>query len=92
MSKQALIDQIASTGVSKAEAEKAIKQVTDGITALLAAGEKVQLIGFGTFEGRHQAERQGRNPKTGEPLTITASVKPAFSAGEKLKAALNHKA
>lgn len=89
MSKQALIDQIAATGVTKAEAEKSIKQVVDGITALLAAGEKVQLIGFGTFEGRHQAERQGRNPKTGESLTIAASVKPAFTAGAALKAALN---
>lgn len=89
MSKQALIDQIASTGVTKTEAEAAIKHVTDGISALLAAGQKVQLVGFGTFEARPQAERQGRNPKTGEALTIPASIKPAFSAGEKLKAAVN---
>lgn len=90
MSKQALIDHIAATtGVTKAEAEKSIKLVTDGITGLLAAGEKVQLVGFGTFESRHQAERQGRNPRTGEALTIAASNKPAFSAGEKLKAAVN---
>lgn len=91
MSKQALIDAIALTGVSKTEAEKAIKLVTDGITAQLAAGEKVQLVGFGTFEPRHQAERAGRNPKTGEALTIPASIKPAFTAGEKLKAAVNGK-
>ncbi|AIX13086.1 DNA binding protein [Erwinia phage vB_EamM-Bue1] len=89
MSKQALIEAIAATGVTKTEAEKAIKLVTDGITSELQAGRKVQLIGFGTFEPRHQAERQGRNPSNGQAITIAASIKPAFSAGEKLKAALN---
>lgn len=91
MSKQALIDAIAATGVTKTEAEKAIKLVTDGITSQLVAGMKVQLVGFGTFEGRVQEAREARNPRTGETVHVEAKIKPAFTAGETLKAAVNAK-
>ncbi|MBG9484722.1 DNA-binding protein, partial [Bacillus thuringiensis] len=62
--------------------------VVESITNTLAAGEKVQLIGFGTFEVRERAARTGRNPQTGEEMQIAASKVPAFKAGKELKEAV----
>ena len=75
--------------LSKKNAEAAIDAVINAITEALVNGEKVQLIGFGTFEVRERAAREGRNPKTGEKLTIAASKNPAFKPGKALKEAVN---
>ena len=76
------------TGLTKKDAEKAVASVIDSITAALKAGEKVQLVGFGTFEVRDRAAKQGHNPRTGEPMTVPASKLPAFKAGKALKDAV----
>jgi DNA-binding protein HU-beta len=72
-------------GVAKKDSEKAVTAMLDGITDTLAKGDKVQLVGFGTFEARHRKEREGRNPKTGEKITIKATKVPAFKPGKALK-------
>ncbi len=72
-------------GLSKKAADAAVAAVLDTITEELVKGEKVQLIGFGTFEVRARAEKQGHNPKTGEAMTIAATKVPAFKAGKALK-------
>lgn len=77
------------TGMSKKDGEKAVAAVLDAVTEALAAGEKVQLVGFGTFEVRERGERTGRNLKTGEAITIAASKTPAFKAGKALKDAVS---
>ena len=90
MNKTQLIDVVAlKTGLKKAQAEAAVNAVNEAIAEALAAGDKVQLIGFGTYEVKTRAERSGRNPKTGETITIAASKAPAFSAGKALKDAVN---
>ena len=90
MNKTELIAAVAKeTGLPKQEADKAVKAVFDTIAAKLAEGEKVQLVGFGTFETVAKPEREGRNPKTGEQMTIAASKSPKFKAGKALKDALN---
>lgn len=76
---------VASTGLSKKDAEKAVEAVIDSITDALKKGEKVQLVGFGTFEVRERAARTGHNPKTNESIQIAASRVPAFKAGKALK-------
>lgn len=75
--------------LSKKDAEKVVGAVLDGITETLVAGDKVQIIGFGTFEVRERAARVGRNPKTGAELKIAASKVPAFKAGKALKEKVN---
>ncbi|HIS05270.1 MAG TPA: HU family DNA-binding protein [Candidatus Fimenecus stercoravium] len=75
-------------GLSKKDADAAVSAVFDAVTAELAKGEKVQLIGFGTFEVRERAAKTGRNPRTGETMTIPASKVPAFKAGAALKNAV----
>lgn len=70
------------------EATVVVQTVVESITNTLAAGEKVQLIGFGTFEVRERAARTGRNPQTGEEMQIAASKVPAFKAGKELKEAV----
>ena len=75
--------------ISKKDAEKAIKAFTDVVADELVKGEKVQLVGFGTFEVSERAEREGRNPKTREPMTIAASKSPKFKAGKALKDMVN---
>ena len=70
-------------------AEKAVNALFASIEEALVAGDKVQLIGFGTFEVRTREERKGRNPKNGEEITIPASKNPAFKAGKGLKEAVN---
>ena len=75
--------------ISQKDAEIAVKAVFDAIAESLALGEKVQLVGFGTFAVKERAAREGRNPKTGESMTIAASKVPAFAAGKALKDAVN---
>lgn len=76
------------TGFSKKDAEAAVSAVFSVVTDALVNNEKVQLVGFGTFEVRERAERQGHNPKTGEAMTVPASKVPAFKAGKALKDAV----
>ncbi len=90
MNKTELIAQIAEkSGLSKKDAEKALTAALDTITAALCAGEKVQLVGFGSFETKHREARTGRNPRTNEPIEIAASTTPVFKAGKALKDAVN---
>ena len=77
------------TELSKKDAEKALKAFTDVVAEELKKGEKIQLVGFGTFEVSERAAREGRNPQTGETMTIAASKAPKFKAGKALKDALN---
>ncbi|MCL6637353.1 MAG: HU family DNA-binding protein [Alicyclobacillus sp.] len=86
MNKNDLINKVAEqTGLKKKDAEAAVNSVFGAIEEALAAGEKVQVIGFGTFETRRRAARPGRNPQTGETIDIPASVVPAFKPGNRLK-------
>ena len=90
MNKTELIAAVAEKAESsKKDAEKALKAFTDVVTDELVKGEKVQLVGFGTFEVSERAEREGRNPKSGEPMTIAASKSPKFKAGKALKDMVN---
>ena len=75
--------------LTKVDTEKALKAFIDTVTEELKNGGKVQLVGFGTFEVTERAERQGRNPKTGEAITIPASKSPKFKAGKALKDIVN---
>jgi DNA-binding protein HU-beta len=87
--KQDLIAEVAAkTGLTKKDSEKAVNAFGEVVTEFLAKGEKVQLIGFGTFETRERAAREGRNPQTGEAIKIAATVVPAFKAGKALKDAV----
>lgn len=89
MTKVELIAAVAEAAeLTKKDAEKAVSATLDVITDALKNGEKVSLVGFGTFEVRERKERQGRNPQTREPMTIPASKLPAFSAGKALKDAV----
>ncbi len=86
MNKADLVDHVVSeTGMTKKDSEKAINAFFEGITSSLAKGDKVQLVGFGTFEVRERQAREGRNPSTGEKIAIAASKAPAFKAGKALK-------
>ena len=90
MNKTELVAAIADeAGLSKKDAEKALKAFTDVVTEELKKGEKVQLVGFGTFEVSERAAREGRNPQTGETMTIAASKNPKFKAGKALKDMVN---
>ena len=90
MNRTELIDALAAkTGSSKADAGRNIAALIEVITATLKKGDKLTLVGFGTFEVRKRAARNGRNPATGAPLKIKASKAPAFKAGATLKAAVN---
>lgn len=90
MNKAQLIDAIATKAdLSKASAARALDAFTGAVTDTLAAGDKVSLTGFGNFEVKARSERQGRNPATGEAMTIAASKLPAFKAGKSLKDAVN---
>ena len=91
MTKAELISAVAEqTGFSKKDSDKAVNSVVDIITAELAKGEKIQLVGFGTFEVRSRAARDGINPLTKEPMKIAASKVPAFKAGKALKDAVSN--
>ena len=90
MNKTELVAAIAEeAGLSKKDAEQALKAFTDIVAAELKKGEKIQLVGFGTFEVSERAAREGRNPQTGEAMTIEASKSPKFKAGKALKDAIN---
>lgn len=90
MNKTELVAAIAEkTELSKKEAEKALKAFTDVIAEELTKGEKIQLVGFGTFEVSERAAREGRNPMTGETIQIAASKTPKFKAGKALKDQIN---
>ena len=75
--------------LSKKDAEKALKAFTEVVAEELTKGEKIQLVGFGTFEVGERPAREGRNPRTGETMTIEASKAPKFKAGKALKDAIN---
>ena len=86
MNKTELIAAMADqAGLSKKDAEKAVTALLDSIVEAVVAGEKVQLVGFGTFEVKHRNARVGRNPKTKETINIPASKAPAFKAGKQFK-------
>ena len=90
MNKKELVAAVAGKcEVSKKDAEKVIEAVTSVITETLKSGDKVQLVGFGTFEVAERAAREGRNPKSGETMHIAASKPPKFKAGKVLKDAVN---
>ena len=90
MNKTQLIEVIADkSGLKKKEAEAALNAMTEAVAEALKAGDKVQLVGFGTYEVKERAARTGRNPKTGETIQIAASKHPAFTAGKALKDAVN---
>lgn len=90
MTKIELATEVAkSAGVTKTVAENVIKKVTETITRVLANGDKVQLMGFGTFEVKERAARKGRNPQTGEEIDIPAAKVPSFKAGKLFKDTIN---
>lgn len=90
MNRMELVAAIAEkTELSKKDAEKALKAFTDVVAEELKKGEKIQLVGFGTFEVSERAAREGRNPQTGETMQIAASKAPKFKAGKALKDAIN---
>ena len=92
MNKADLVKSVAlEAGLSQKDAEKAIKAVFDSVAGSLAKKEKVQLVGFGTFEVRARQARTGRNPKTGEEIKIAAANVPVFKAGKALKDGVNTK-
>jgi DNA-binding protein HU-beta len=90
MNKSELISSISEkSDITKAEAEKALNAFIESIEEALANGDKVQLIGFGTFEVRERPARKGRNPQTNEEIMIEASQAPVFKAGKALKEIVN---
>lgn len=90
MNKTELVEVMAKDAkLSKKDAEAALKAFTDAVAAALKKGDKVQLVGFGTFEVSERAARTGRNPQTGAEMKIAASKAPKFKAGKALKDALN---
>ena len=91
MNKQELIAKIAEKSeLSKKDADKALAALTSTITETLKAGEKVALVGFGTFEVKTKAARESRNPQTGEKIMLPKKRVPSFKAGTGLKDAVNH--
>ena len=90
MNKAELISKVADlTGFTKVDADKAADAVFAAITDALKGGEEVRLVGFGSFSVTNRAASKGRNPRTGEEITIAASKQPKFSAGKGLKDAVN---
>ena len=90
MNKAELITSMAEKSqLTKKDAESALKAFIDSVQEALEGGDKVQLVGFGTFETRERAARQGRNPRTKETITIPASTVPVFKAGKEFKDRVN---
>jgi len=86
VNKQDLVNVVAEkSGLTKKDAERAVTAVFDGIEEALTRGDKVALVGFGTFEVRERAARRGRNPRTGETIDIAPARVPVFKAGKLLK-------
>ncbi len=91
MNKAELIDEMAaSADISKASAARALEAMLAAVTNALKHSEQVALVGFGTFMVKDRPERLGRNPRTNEPMTISAARVPSFKPGKALKDALNH--
>jgi DNA-binding protein HU-beta len=89
MNKNQVVDNIAGkTGLTKKDVETVVNGLLDEVTEALKSNDKVQFVGFGTFETRERSSRTGRNPQTGETINIPASTVPAFRAGNKLKEAV----
>lgn len=92
MNKTELVEKVAaSAGLTKVQAEAAVNAFVETVTDVLKAGDKITLKGFGTFEVRARDARTGRNPRTGETMTIAASKAPAFKASSALKNVVNGK-
>ena len=92
MNKTELIAAVAAKAeISKKDAEKAVKAFTETVTETLAKGDKVQLVGFGTFETVERSAREARNPRTGKPMQVAATKAPKFKAGKALKDLVNKK-
>ncbi|MEK6725938.1 MAG: HU family DNA-binding protein [Deltaproteobacteria bacterium] len=90
MTKSELVDKIAAkAAITKAAAEKALNAFTSSVTDALKKGNKVTLVGFGTFSTTKRAARKGRNPQTGKEIKIKASTAPKFKAGKSLKDSVN---
>ncbi len=90
MNKSELVDAMAkNAGLSKKDTEAALNAFTETVTDALKKGDKITLIGFGTFEVTKRAAREGKNPQTGEKIKIKASKAPKFKAGKALKDAVN---
>jgi len=90
MNKQELIGTVAETaGLTRSDASKAVESVFDAISGALTKGDEVRLVGFGTFSVSKRKASTGRNPRTGEPMSIAASSQPKFKAGKGLKDAVN---
>lgn len=90
MNKAELVSSVAEKAdLTKKEAERVVNAVFASVEEALAKGDKVQLVGFGTFEVREREARKGRNPQTGEEINIPATKVPAFKAGKALKDAVN---
>lgn len=90
MNKSELISAIGTkTGFSKKDAEKALNATVEAITEAMSADDKVQIVGFGSFEVRSRPERMARNPRTGEEIKIDACKAPVFKAGKALKDSVN---
>ena len=86
MTKTTLIEIVASnTGLKKKDAEAAVNAVFGAMTDALAKGDKIQLVGFGTFSVKYRAAKESKNPRTGEKIKVPATYRPAFSAGKSLK-------
>ena len=93
MNKAELVKQIAErTGVSKKDTEATLNVLTDVLTEVMASGDKVTLVGFGTFESTEKPERTARNPRTGETVQIAACRSPKFKASSNLKMSVNRAA
>ena len=92
MNKQDLVLQLANKEqITQKKADELIASTLETIMKTLSKGDKVTLVGFGTFEARKRKERKGRNPKTGEEIQIPASVSPKFSAGKLFKSSVNRR-
>jgi len=90
LNKTELVSAVAEkTGLTKKDSEKAVGALFEVVTETLSTGERVQVVGFGTFEVRDRAARKGRNPQTGEVIDIAAAKVPAFKAGKALREAVN---
>jgi DNA-binding protein HU-beta len=90
MNRSELVAKIAEKSeLTKKDSEKALSAFIESVTTALKSGEKIQLIGFGTFEVRKREARTGRDPRTGKPIKIPASKSPAFKAGKSLKDSVN---
>lgn len=86
MNKKELVENVAREAeITRVDAEKVLDAILETISETLAAGEKVSLVGFGTFETKYRAAREGRNPQTGETLQIPATIAPVFKPGKVLK-------